>query len=113
MNDTKQGGAKRRHFDEAFKQEALRAWRSSGKSAEQVGRELGVRGDLLYKWDRASRSPRAAGAGGLPEGQAALEAEVLRLRAELARVSDQRDILKKAAGILSETPSSGMPGYRR
>lgn len=62
---------------------------------------------------RASRSPRAAGAGGLPEGQAALEAEVLRLRAELARVSDQRDILKKAAGILSETPSSGMPGYRR
>jgi transposase len=47
MNDTKQGGVKRRHFDEAFKQEALRAWKSSGKSAEQVGGELGVRGDLL------------------------------------------------------------------
>jgi hypothetical protein len=28
----------------------------------------------------------------------------------LARATDQRDILKKAASILSETPSSGMPG---
>jgi hypothetical protein len=43
MNDTKQGGVKRRHFDEAFKQEALKAWKSSGKSADQMGRELGVR----------------------------------------------------------------------
>ena len=28
---------------------------------------------------------------------------------ELARVTDQREILKKAAGILSQTPASGMP----
>jgi transposase-like protein len=54
MNETKQGGGKRRHFDKAFKQEAVRARNGSGKSAEQVARELGVRGDLLYKWDRAS-----------------------------------------------------------
>ena len=33
---------------------------------------------------------RAARPGGSPEGQAALEAEVLRLRAKLARVRDQR-----------------------
>ena len=42
-----------------------------------------------------------------------LEAENERLRRELERITEQRDILKKAAGILSEPPSSGMPGSRR
>jgi transposase-like protein len=38
-----------------------------------------------------------------------LEAEVRRLREQLASVTAQRDILKKACGILSEAPSKGMP----
>lgn len=113
MNKTNSSGATRRRYDEAFKQEAVRSWKSSGKSAEQVARELGLRADLLYKWHRVGRVPRAAGEHGLPEGQAALESEVLRLRQELARITEQRDILKKAAGILCEPPHSGMPGSRR
>ena len=42
-----------------------------------------------------------------------LEAENERLRRELERITEQRDILKKAAGILSEPPGSGMPGSTR
>jgi transposase len=42
-----------------------------------------------------------------------LVAEVEHLRKELARVTEQRDILKKAAGILSEPSPSGMPGSKR
>jgi transposase-like protein len=42
-----------------------------------------------------------------------LQAENERLRAELARITEQRDILKKAAGILSEPSPSGMPGLKR
>ena len=38
---------------------------------------------------------------GLPEGKEALQFEVLRLRQENLRLTEQRDILKKAAGILS------------
>jgi transposase-like protein len=38
-----------------------------------------------------------------------LEAEVRRLREQLASVTAQRDILKKACGILSEAPTKGMP----
>jgi len=38
-----------------------------------------------------------------------LQAENERLRAGLARMTEQRDILKKAAGILSEPSPSGMP----
>lgn len=56
--------------------------------------------------------PRAAGAPGLPASKEALQLEVLRLRQENLRLTEQRDILKKAAGILSEPPPSGMPGFR-
>ena len=44
-----------------------------------------------------------------PKTLAAYKAENERLKKELARVTDQREILKKAAGILSQTPPSGMP----
>ena len=48
----------------------------------------------------------------LPDSKEALQAEVQRLRREVLRLTEQRDILKKAAGILSEPPPSGMPGFR-
>jgi transposase len=56
---------------------------------------------------------RAAGATGSSGSQAALQAENERLRKELARMTEQCDILKKAAGILSEPPRIGMPGSKR
>jgi transposase len=46
------------------------------------------------------------------ESKEALHDEVMRLRRELTRITEQRDILKKAAGILSEPSQSGMPGSR-
>ena len=113
MIENNQEGAKRRRYDPEFKREALRLWKTSGKTAAQVGRELGVEPTMLFQWDKAGRSPRAAGASVLPEGQAALETEVRRLRQELSRITEQRDILKKAAGILSEPPANGMPWSTR
>jgi hypothetical protein len=38
-----------------------------------------------------------------------MHAEVLRLREELSSVTAQRDVLKKACGILCEPPSRGTP----
>ena len=62
-------------------------------------------------------SEGAAGSGrrsGCPfDSKEALQAENERLRQELARITEQRDILKKAAGILSEPSHSGMPGLKR
>jgi transposase len=48
----------------------------------------------------------------LPESKEALQAEVVRLRHEVNRLTEQRDILKKAAGILCELPLRGMPGSK-
>lgn len=97
---TSNEAATRRHFDQAFKRQAVAHWKGSGKTGEQVAGELGIRTDLLYKWNRD------------PESREALQAEVLHLREELARITEQRDILKKAAGILCETPRKSMPAYK-
>jgi len=42
-----------------------------------------------------------------------LVAENERFRRELARITEQRDILKKAASIFSEPSPNGMPGLKR
>jgi hypothetical protein len=42
-----------------------------------------------------------------------LEAENRRLRAENAKLLEQREVLKKLPGILSEVPQSGMPGSNK
>ena len=42
-----------------------------------------------------------------------LEAEIRRLRAENAKLLEQREVLKKSLGILSEVPPRGMPGSNR
>ena len=114
MTKKKEAGATPRQYDAAFKAEAVRLWQSSRDSAEKTAHELGISVFHLYEWrKRGSQVTRAAGAPGLPESKEALQLEVLRLRQENLRLTEQRDILKKAAGILSEPPPSGMPGSRR
>ncbi len=49
----------------------------------------------------------------MEETEGALQAENERLRAGLVRMTEQSDILKKAAGILSEPLRNGMPGSKR
>jgi len=44
---------------------------------------------------------------------AELEAEIRRLRAENAKLLEQREVLKKSLGILSEVPPRGMPESKR
>jgi len=113
MKNQLENGAKPRRYDEAFKREAIRLWKSSGRSAETTARDLGISVFQLYDWNRAGQPTRAAGVAVLPESKESLQAEVERLRTELARITEQRDILKKAAGILSEPSPSGMPRSNR
>ena len=112
MKTNQPAGVRHQRYDEAFKQEAVRLWLSSGRSAQTTAQELGLKADDLYRWKQAGQAPRSAGATGLPEGKEALQAEVVRLRGEVTRLTEQRDILKKAAGILCELPLRGMPGSK-
>lgn len=88
---------KRKTFTREFKLEAVRLLERSGRPAAEVARELGVRRNQLYKWKEqlTSKGEDAFPGQGRPSGDK--EEEIARLRRELERVTEERDILKKAA----------------
>jgi transposase len=101
-------------YSEEYKREALQLWRASGRSAAKVAAELGIRPPLLYRWAHLERQPNASKTESKPgRSVAELEAEIRRLRAENAKLLEQREVLKKSLGILSEVPARGMPESNR
>jgi transposase-like protein len=101
-------------YDAEFRQNAVDMLLTSGKTLKGLSRELGVSDVTLRIWKRAyvkemeglgDRSP--GGVGGATPGD--LVDEIRRLHKELDRMTRQRDILKKAMGILSEPSPGGMP----
>ena len=93
----------RRKYDRSFKKEAVALWLNSGKSARQIASELGITESRLYSW-RSKFAPAS------PAQEADLENQLQALRRENAELRQQRDILKKTLGILSEPPSNGISG---
>ena len=100
MEGKKLGSAK--PYTEEFKRSVVTHWIQSGKSARKVAEEFGIKQwnlrDWRVKFDPACKQPDEA----TPETPEALRGEVRRLRIELARVTSQREILKKTLGIVSE-----------
>ncbi len=90
----------RKSYTEEFKREAVRLMESRGKSVTQLGRDLGINDNNLYRWRSlyGSRSEdRASGSVG------EMEAELKRLRRENEVLRQERDILKKAMSIVSRS----------
>ena len=88
-------------FTPEFKQEAVRQIVQRDHSVAEVSARLGVSSHSLYKWVKAIKPDQS-------EKQASelLEAksEILRLRAQLHRTEEERDILKKAARYFAKEP---------
>lgn len=106
----------RRSFDETFKREAVQNWLSSGKPAATIADELGLNSNLLYLWKKRF-APAAAGgraaAGAKPGSIDDLQAQLDEARRENRHLREQRDILKKTLGILSEPSPSVLNGLKR
>lgn len=88
-------------FTEEFKEEAVRQVIERGYSVPDVANRLGVSAQSLYKWVKACA----------PDEKERYEAEIrevrrenLRLKAELQRVKEDREILKKAAAYFAKNP---------
>ncbi|MFZ0393548.1 MAG: IS3 family transposase [Silvibacterium sp.] len=94
--------ATRGRYTLEFKQEAVRLV-ESGQSQAAVARSLGVVEQTLGNWVREHRAGTLKGASGKPQVTAE-QMENSRLRAELARVTMERDILGKSHGVFCEVP---------
>jgi transposase len=92
-----------KRFNEEFQRDAVRMLESGERTAKQLSQELGVSEWSLKRWakfhggtDRAKKQAQ----------ESALELENAKLRRELETVSRQRDVLKKALGILGQEPNN-------
>ena len=84
------------NYSDDFKRDAVQQITVRGYPVREVSRRLGVSSHSLYKWLRLFAEP-APKSGGVDH-----EAEVRRLKRELARVTEERDILKKAAAYFAQ-----------
>ncbi len=95
---------RRRTFSSEFKLEAVKLVIERGVAVTQAARDLDVHENVLRKWVRELlEAPQEA----FPDNgkQRTQDAEIARLRKEVAKLKMERDILKKAAADVS--PKSG------
>jgi len=88
----------RRKYSDEFKEEAVKLAQRSGVPMSQTAKELGINAEMLRNWVRQFGS----GADGERRMSPAEHSEMIRLRRELKRVTEERDILKKAVGIFTK-----------
>jgi transposase len=106
MNNENSSPRKYKRHDENFKRSAVELWLQGGKSAAQIARELGISTQSLKHWKKQLAALPVTGPGQRSVEQ--LEEENRRLKREIHRLAQQRDILKKTLGIISTPNDDGL-----
>ena len=91
----------RRKFSREFKLEAVKLVTERGVAVAQAAKDLDVHENVLRKWVKELQSDEQhafPGAGHMKPEQA----EIARLKKEVARLRMERDILKKAAAFFAK-----------
>ena len=89
----------RQYFTPEFKEEAVRQVLQRGYTVVEVAERVGVSAHSLYKWVRAAKAADPAN-----DELAATKLENAKLKVELRRIQEERDILKKAAAYFAKDP---------
>jgi transposase len=89
-------------FSKEFKLQAVELLELGQRNPTELATELGIRRNQLYKWrDQLKQHGKDAAFSGPGRPTEDQQSEVVRLRRELARVTEERDILKKAAAYFA------------
>ena len=97
------GRRQRRSFTDEFKAEAVAQVLETGLSVPQVARDLDLTETALRGWvKRAEASRERVASGGLSDAE---RDELMRLRKEVKRLREDREILKKAATFFAKEKS--------
>ncbi len=86
----------KQRYPEEFKIEAVRQIAERGHKVADVSVRLGVSQHSLYQWIKSHASPSSE-----RSLQTSQSDELRRLKADLKRVTEERDILKKAAAYFA------------
>jgi transposase len=89
----------RSRFTPEFKAEAVRQVLERGYTVKDVAERIGVSAHALYIWVRKARPGRSEA-----DEVSMLKLENQKLKAELKRIEEERDILKKAAAYFAKDP---------
>ena len=101
---TQTGNESRRKFSKEFKVDAVELLMRSNKSFTEIADSLGIRADLLRRWEKEYSANKGApfpGSGHLKDPE---EERLRKLERELRIVTEERDILKKALAVFSRSP---------
>ena len=86
-----------KQYTDEFKAETARQVIEHGRSVREVATRLGVSIDSMYAWVRQHRKAPVE-----QKVDVGLAAENRRLQAEVKRLTEERDILKKAAAYFAK-----------
>lgn len=90
-------------YTEEFRRDAVELVRSSGRPINEVARELGMSHETLRNWVRKQEQQQAGPAlQGVEVSMADKDAEIARLRREVAELQREKDILRKAAAYFAK-----------
>ena len=88
---------RKQRYPEEFKTEAVKQITERGHKVADVSARLGVSQHSLYQWIKAHRMAAAQ-----RQAQGSQAEELRKLKAELNRVTEERDLLKKAAAYFAK-----------
>jgi transposase len=93
----------KRNYDQAFRDKAVQLALTSGKPVSETAEDLGIKPTTLHQWVHRYRTDADK------EGSSTdVYSELAQLKKEVARLKEEREILKKAAAYFARESQRGI-----